>query len=199
MPSRDEDQAEAMAAIGPMIPFLHKLLSDATDFYFGPDYTDAARATHNPRAMKNCIYSRAELLLMERFEEMPGASVSRSGGLVVLSYRGLVGVRTKNVSPSGRHRNAQTKQQLDYDYQLPLPGFPNTFRLTAGYQLDPFNTSVERIMIARPVGKEVWWTSQVLMHDEAATWEDITPPSFSNIDSIDFDAVRRARKNHGPR
>lgn len=200
MPTRDEDQAEAMDVIGPILPFVYRLLTDATDFYFGPDYSDAARATHNARAMKNCIYSRAELLMIERQEEVTGARVSRHRGLVGLAYQGRIAIRTKNVHPSGKHRNAETPQQLDYNYQLPLPGFPNAFRLTAGYQLDAFSTSVERIMIARPVGRQVWWTSQVMMADEAATWEDITPtPSLGDLDTIDFDAVRRARRNHGRR
>lgn len=200
MPTRDEDQAEAMEVIRPILPFIYKLLSDATAFYFGPDFSDEARATNNARAMKSCIYSRAELLMTERQEEVPGARVVRLKGLVGLAYQGRVALRPKNVNPSGKHRNAATKQQLDYDYQLPLSGFPNTFRLTAGYELDPFHSSVQRIMIARPVGKEVWWTSQVVMADEVATWQDITSDaSLGDLDTIDFEAVRQARKNHGRR
>lgn len=197
MTGRDEDQAEAMEIIAPILPDLYKLLSDATDFYFGPDYSPAARAEHDNRAMANCIYSHAERRMVERVQDIPGASISRFRGLVGLVYQGRVAIRTKKVDLAGKHRNYETNQQLDYGYQLPLPSFPNTFRLTAGYQLDSFNTAVERIMIARPMGREVWWTAQVVLAEEVATWEDITPPSLDGMDAIDFDAVRRARKNHG--
>jgi len=199
MPTREEDQAEAMEVIGPILPFIFALISDATDFYFGPDYSPAARAQHDNRATGACIFRHAEMLLDERIGGVRGGSVSRYRGLVGLAYKGRAVIRPKMVSPAGRHRNFETAQQLDYNYQVPLPGFPTTFRLTAGYQLDPFNTTVERIMIARPMGREIWWTCQVMMGAEAAVWEDITPPGLGDLDYVDFDAVRRARRNHGPR
>lgn len=199
MPTREEDQAEAMEVIGPILPFIYKIVEDATDLYFGSGYSPAVRAQHDNRAMGSCIFRHAETLLDERIGSVKGASVSRYRGLVGLSYQGRAVIRPKMVSPAGRHRNFATAQQLDYAYQIPLPGFPTTFRLTAGYQLDDFNTRVERIMIARPIGRDVWWTSQVIMSEEIAKWEDITPPGFDGMDYVDFDVVRRSRKSHGPR
>lgn len=199
MPTRDEDQAEAMGLITPILPFLHKLLNDAAEFYFGPDYSEEARATHDGRAMASCIYSRAEKQMVERVEDLPGARVQRHRQLTSLNWQGRVAVRTKKVNALGKARNYLTEQQLDYDYQMELPGIPSAFRLVAGYQLDAFNTGIERVMVTRPVGKQIWWTAQVVVLDEKAAWEDKTPPSFGGVDSIDFDAVRRARKNHGRR
>lgn len=78
--------------------------------------------------------------------------------------------RFKKVKANGKHSNYQTKQQQEYDDQLSFPEFPDpAYRLTASYQLDASGTAVERIMIARPIGRSIFWTSQVTVLDGAAT------------------------------
>lgn len=199
MPTRDEDQAEAMGLVADALPFLYNNLHDATAFYFGEDYSDEARATHDTRAMASCIYSRVEKQMTERVENLPGARVQRHRQLTVLNWQGRVAVRAKKVNAQGRASNYLTDQQLDYDFQMELPGIPSAFRLVAGYKLDAFNTSLEGVMITRPVGKQIWWTAQVVMLEKTVEWEDITPPNLGIVDAIDFDAVRSTRGNHGRR
>ena len=98
---------------------------------------------------------------------------------------------------NGKHSNYQTQQQQDYDDQLTIPGFPDrAFRLTAGYQLDASGSALERIMIARPIGREIFWTAQVTMNEGMAAWEDITPKRFAETENSDFEAVR-ARTRRG--
>ena len=124
-------------------------------------------------------------------DETPGLHPLKVGGLHVLNYRDRALARFKKVKPNGKHSNYQTKQQQDYDDQKPFPGFPEpAYRLTAGYHLDASGSYLERIMIARPLGREILWTAQVTMVDGLAQWEDITPRRFAGTEASDFDAKR---------
>ena len=112
-------------------------------------------------------------------------------GLHVLNYKDQTLARFKKVKPNGKHSNYQTKQQQDYDDQKSFPGFPEpAYRLTVGYHLDASGAYLERIMIARPLGRSIFWTAQVSVLDGLAQWEDITPKRFTGTDGADFDAKR---------
>jgi hypothetical protein len=90
----------------------------------------------------------------------------------------------------GRHQNYQTKQQRDYDDQLPLPHIPpEAFRLTCGYQPNAVGDGIERIVVARPHGRDIRWCSQVVVVGAEASWEDITP-RLPGTARTDFDAFR---------
>lgn len=198
MLDREKDQNEAMEAIGPILPVIYRILDESVSFYFSDAYSDAARADHDNRAMANCIYSHAEKKMVAAAEAQEGLHSIRIQQLYVLNYRDKALARFKKVKPNGRHSNYQTKQQQDYDDQRTLPGLPEpAFRLTAGYQLDAAGSGLQRIMIARPIGRSVFWTAQVTMLENVATWEDITPQRFTGTDSSDFDAERARRRRGG--
>lgn len=188
-----------MAAASPVLPLIYRILDESVAFYFDNDhYSDEARATHTERAMANCIYSHAEKKLLAAEDQNIGIYALNVRGLRVLNYRDMALARFKKVKPNGKHSNYQTRQQQDYDDQLPLPGIPPAaFRLTAGYQLDAAGSALERIMIARPIGRNVFWTAQVTMVDNFAQWEDITPDRFTGTDSLDFNVERSRRKRRG--
>ena len=57
---RDLDQNDAMILAQPILPAIHEILDDAVGFYFGEAYSNAARAEHDTRAMKNCIYAHSQ-------------------------------------------------------------------------------------------------------------------------------------------
>lgn len=196
MRDRENDQNEAMEATGPILPVIYGILDAAVAFYFSEAYSDAARADHDDRAMANCIYSHAEKRMLGAVDTVPGLVPLRIRGLSVLNYQDKALTRFKKVRANGRHSNYQTRQQQDYDDQNSLPGIPEpAFRLTAGYQLDAAGSALERIMIARPIGREIFWTAQVMMIDGTAAWEDITPRRFGGTDGSDFDAERtRSRR-----
>ena len=196
MLDRDTDQTEAMQALDPILPVIYGILDESVAFYFGDAYSTAARAEHTDRAVANCIYSHAEKRMIESAEMVAGLNAIRLRGLVVLNYHDRALARFKKVNARGRHSNYQTKQQQDYDDQKTLPSIPEpAFRLTAGYKLDASGSSLERIMIARPMGRTVFWTAQVTLTEGAAAWEDITPQRFGGMDNNDFDAdAARARR-----
>jgi len=197
MLDRETDQEQAMEAIAPILPTIHEILDDAVAFYFGPGYSDEARAEHTDRAMANCIYSHAEKRMLRAAEEVKGLHAINVRGLHVLNWMDVALARFKKVKANGKHSNYQTKQQQDYDDQLSFPEFPEpAYRLTAGYQLDASGTVLERIMIARPIGRSVFWTSQVTVLDGAANWVDITPKKLAGMEGSDFDA-ERARGRRG--
>lgn len=189
MLDRETDQDEAMAAALPVLPVVHAILSDSVSFYFGSAYSDEARAQHTERAMANCIYSHAEKRMLRSAEETKGLHAINVRGLHVLSHQDKVLFRFKKVRPNGKSSNYQTKQQQDYDDQLSFKEFPEpAYRLTAGYQMDASGSCLERVMITRPIGRSVFWTSQVTILDGVAEWEDITPKKLPGMESSDFDA-----------
>lgn len=192
-----EDQLKAMASIDDVLPVIYKILDDAVAFYFGDGYSDAVRAEHSNTATANCIYSHAENRMISAADGVMGLNSLKVRGLHVLNYRDQALARFKKVKPNGKHSNYQTKQQQDYDDQKSFPGFPEpAFRLTAGYHLDASGSYLERIMIARPLGRNILWTAQVSIIDGLAHWEDITPKKFAGTQASDFDA-EKARKRRG--
>lgn len=192
---KDTDQEAAMAAVAPALPLIYRILDESVTFYFSSDhYSDEARAVHTERAMANCIYSHAEKKLLAAEDHSNGIHALNVRGLRALNYRDRALARFKKVKPNGKHSNYQTRQQQDYDDQLPLPGIPpEAFRLTAGYHLDAAGVALERIMIARPIGRSIFWTAQVTMFDNVAQWSDITPERFTGTDGLDFDVARARR------
>jgi hypothetical protein len=197
MLDRETDQNEAMEAAAPILPIIHRILDDSVAFYFSEAYSPEARADHTDRAMANCIYSHAEKRMLGAAAETTGLTAINLKGLNVLNFNDKVVIRFKKVSANGRHSNYQTEQQQQYDDQLPLPGIPEpAFRLTAGYQMDAAGSALERIMIARPLGRTVFWAAQVSMIDGTVTWVDITPRRFTGTEESDFDA-ERARGGRG--
>lgn len=198
--TRDEDQRAAMAAALPVLPELHTILSESVEFYFSDEeYSVQARAEHDSRAMKSCIYSHAETKAMAREASVPGLHCLDVRGLKLINFRDQVIFRLKSVDADGNHRNFQTKQQRDYDYQLPLEGLPDpAVRLVAGYELDEAGAGLKRVLIARKLGRDIVWTAQVNIDEDVADWEDITPNRFGfGSDVIDIEAVRARGRDSG--
>lgn len=197
MLDREEDQQKAMAAVADILPVLYSILDEAVALYFSEHYSDAARAEHSNTTAANCIYSHAEKRMIAAADATPGLHPLTRRGLHVLNFKDRALARFKKVKPNGKHSNYQTKQQQDYDDQKPFPGFPEpAYRLTAGYHLDASGTYLERIMIARPLGRNILWTAQVSIVEGMAQWEDITPQRFAGTEASDFDA-KRARGERG--
>lgn len=197
MLDRETDQNEAMEAAAPVLPLVYRILDKSVSFYFSDAYSNEARAEHDNRAMANCIYSHAEKRMIGASDEMAGLHSIKVKGLHVLNYMDCILTRFKKVGANGRHSNYPTRQQQDYDDQRTLPGIPEpAYRLTAGYQMDASGSALERIMIARPMGRSILWTAQVTMIEGVARWDDITPRRFGGMEGVDFDA-ERARERRG--
>jgi hypothetical protein len=145
----------------------------------------------------NCIYSHAEKRVAALAETIPGLTVIDRRSLRVANYKDQALFRFKRVKANGKHSNYQTKQQQNYDDQKPFPEFPDpAIRLTVGYELDEAGAGLKRVMIARPIGRTIFWTAQVVMAESAAQWQDITRRRFGVTEAIDFNADR-ARGRRG--
>ena len=197
--NREEDQNRAMDIAAPILRELYAVLDELVAFYFGGDYSTAARADHTDTAVANCIYSHAEKKVAALAGTFPGLTVLNRRSLKAANYKDQALFRFKKVKANGKHSNYQTEQQQDYDDQKPFPGFPpEAIRLTVGYELDEAGATLKRIMITRPMGRTILWTSQVVIEEDAARWEDITPRRFATTENIDFDADRvRGRRHDG--
>ncbi|WP_156461338.1 hypothetical protein [Devosia sp. Root436] len=196
--SREDDQNAAMVAIAPILPLVNDILNGAVEFYFGENYTDAARAQHTARAAANCIYSHAERLMLDAEGSRAGLHILDVRGLRVMNWRDQALLRFKKVDGNGRSSNYQTKQQQDYDDQLPIPDLPDpAVRLTAGYELAPAGVGLNRVIISRRVGQGMFWSSQVIFLENEANWVDITPQRFAGMGDSDFNAARARRARSG--
>ena len=162
------DQEDCMARIEPILKTLHDCLLDGMAFYQDPEnYSPAAIAQQRERTVAGCVNDHAFHRLRELLEGKTGCRFPTIRGLEVLDYQGVALIRVKKVNGAGRGRNAVTRQQSDYDAQLPLLGLPpEAVRLVAGYQPDATFNSVQRVIISRPLGKTILWASQVVIADE---------------------------------
>jgi hypothetical protein len=187
------DQEDCMARIEPIIKVLHDCLLDGMAFYQDPEnYSAAAIAQQRERTVAGCVNDHAFHRLRELLEGKTGCRFPNIRGLEVLDYQGTALVRLKKVNGAGRGRNAITKQQTNYDAQLPLPGLPpEAIRLVAGYQPDAAFNFVQRVIISRPLGKTILWAAQVVIAEDDISWIDITPARLPETGRTDFGARGR--------
>lgn len=188
-----DDQEDCMARIEPILKILHDCLYDGMAFYQDiGNYSLEAVAQQRERTVAGCVNDHAFHRLRELLEGREGCHFPSIRGLEILNYRSIALIRVKKVNGAGRGRNASTKQQRDYDAQLPLLGIPpEAVRLVAGYQPDPAFSSVQRVIISRPLGKTILWLAQVVITEEAVSWIDITPSRLPGTDQTDFAARRK--------
>jgi hypothetical protein len=188
-----DNQDGCMARIEPILRVLHDCLLDGMAFYQDPEnYSYAAVAQQRGRTVAGCVNDHAFHKLRESLESKPGCHFPSIRGLEVLNYQDKALIRIKKVNGAGRGRNAITKQQMDYDAQLTLPGLPlEAVRLVAGYQPDAAFSSVQRVIISAPIGKTIVWTAQVVIVEDAVSWVDITPSRLPETRKTDFGTRRR--------
>ena len=196
----ERDQARHMAAIEPLLLGLHAVFDEAMTKYMGDGYSKEVRAEHSERTVANIIYDHADKAWRRFEDEIPGCTFRNSRGMHLLIYKDLAVIRLKQVDARGRHANVQTDQQQDFDDDIDITGLPEmAVRLYAGYQMDGVGLGIERIMIVRQLGRDILWTAQVNVAEEAATWTNVTQPRFEDMGRTDFDVARarRARRSRG--
>jgi len=181
---QEREQREVMAVLEPHFREITSIYEAAVQLY-NDETTPRARAEHDSRAALSAIYRHAWMGYQRELGDQPGFHFLTVNGLHVLNIRDQVVLRAKRVDANGLHVNNQTLQQKRFDRQLPIPGLPpEAVRIVVGYQLDPAFSKVERIIVRCPRNQ---WAAQVVVVDEAYTWEDITPAQ------LPFRAGRRAQ------
>ena len=170
-----------MDRAAPLLPEFSEAWHLAMESYRG--YPAEYTAEHDDTTAANCIRSHMWMEIERRFRGRPGCTLLRLKGLNVLLYGDQFVWRFKRVDRSGRHRNYQTDQQKDFDDQKPFPEIPPpAVRLTSGYQPDASGQAIERIVVARPLGRSTQWAAQVNIVDSVASWEEITPRRFAGTE-----------------
>jgi hypothetical protein len=168
----EEQQAMAMAVLELHFAAVTDIYRSAVDLY-NEGTAPRIRAEHDSRAALNSIYALAWKGYEREFGDITGLHLLNVRGLKVLNIADKVVVRAKRVDANGHHVNNRTKQQGDFDRQMPLLNLPSeAVRLVIGYELDPAFSTVERIIVRHTMGE---WVSQIVTVDEQYHWEDITP------------------------
>ena len=168
----DQDQDKIMEVLKPYLSRMYPIFPGAVAFY-NSSTAAQARAQHSDRARANAIWCHIWHNFQETFGAEPGFHFLSIGNLNVLNIRDKLLVRPKKVDANGRHRNASTKQQREFDAQVDLPGLPDeAARIIMGYQPDAAFSCVERVTVRRPHGR---WVSQIVDSDSHFSWVDITP------------------------
>lgn len=173
----DEENPEQQAVMSLLEPYFERVtrVYEAAVALYNSDVTPRARADHDNRAALGAIYRHAWKGLEREFIDEPGFHFFDLRGLLLLNIRDQIVGRTKRVNGNGRHVNADTRQQKDFDRQLPLPGIPPAaVRVVIGYELDIAMSKVERVIVRRP-SPSGRWVAQIVCLDEQFVWEDITP------------------------
>lgn len=134
---------------------------------------------HDARTSANCIYSHMVTLADELLTDQPGVVFKNIKGLKVWILGERATIRFKKMDKDGRYQNYQTKQAKEFDRQMSLPGIPHPpLNLVVGYLPDPTGTEVERVQVARPMGKSVDWCAAIVPVDEQEVgqprWIDVT-------------------------
>lgn len=201
----DEGNAEAekqLEIASAFMPELHGAWHSAMATYQNNEnYHPAARSEHDDTTAANIVRCHMLHEITRGFDGRSGFSLLKvsSSRLWVMNYRDLQLWRFKKVDEAGLHRNVRTGQQDDFDDDLPIEGLPDqATRLTCGYQISAGGDTIERIVVARILGRNVHWAAQVNVLDGVATFEQIPRQKrFPGTARTDFDPERARRRRRG--
>lgn len=168
---------DAMAALEPFIDDVDAICRQGLLAY--REYPPEFRLDHDARATANCIYSHMLARALERFSDRPGIRHLTIRGLKLWVIGEVATIRFKKMDEDGRSRNYQTKQARDYDRQMRFPELPEPpLNLVAGYVPDPTGTEVQRVQVARPLGRNIDWCAAIVPVEDRivgeARWIDVT-------------------------
>lgn len=168
---------EAMEAVEPFIDDFDAICRHGLATY--RLYPPSILLDHSPRTAANCVYSHMLAEALARFTDRPGIRHFTVRNLEVWVIGEVATVRLKKMDEDGRSRSYPTQQQLDYDRQMQLPGLPYPpLNLVAGYLPDPTGTEVERVQIARPMGRSIDWCAAIVPLEDRIVgeprWIDVT-------------------------
>lgn len=145
-------------------------------------YNAADLLEHDARAAAACTYCHMVEEAVRRWTDRPGIKMLEVRGRKVWHIDGRILVRWKKTDEDGRSRNYPTEQDRKYDKGEPLPGLPEpAIRLTVGYLLNPAQTEIVRVQVARPHGPRIAWCAAIGRPRSAGIkrWVDVTrQPGF---------------------
>lgn len=146
------------------------------------EYDPRSRIDHSPRTAANCVYDHMAAEADRRFADHAEVKAIEVRGLrlwVLGSENPHTVFRLKKMDHFGFTKNYPTQQIEDFDLMQDLPGLPEKpTRVVVGYVADAFFTSVERVQVARPNGRQIDWCAAVVPEVERKkdepSWIDVT-------------------------
>lgn len=191
--TQDQDnQQKCMDVVEPLLVDFHEAWHTAQKLY-RDEYAVAIRAEHDDALAAQCVRRHMLLEVIRRLDGRAGCTILNIQGFRILNYFDKAVLRFKKVNEDGKHSAYQTKQQKEFDDQEPLPGIPEAaVRLTCGYQLDIAGENIDRVVIARPMGRAIAWVAQIVVLDQQAAWSDITPQRLPGTEALQFRRRGRA-------
>lgn len=170
-------QADAMQQLDPYFDQIDAICRGGLARY--REYDPAILIEHTSRAAATCIYDHMATLADNLLTPAPGVVFKNIKGLNVWILGERATIRFKKMDEDGRWRNHTSGQQRDFDRQMQLPGIPYPpVNLVVGYFANPTNTAVERVQVAKPMGRAVDWCAAIVPTSDRIEgqprWIDIT-------------------------
>lgn len=142
-------------------------------------YPSAILIEHDARAAASNTYCHMLAEAERRLLNVPGVLLKDIRGLKAFLVGDVAVIRLKRMDEDGRSSNYPTKQAKDFDRGQPLPGLPPpAIRLAVGYLADATGTSVQRVQVAKPTGREIDWCAAIVPESDreegGARWIDVT-------------------------
>jgi hypothetical protein len=169
------EQDDVMAFLKPWLARIYAPFTRSMALYNG-EYPSKVRAEHTDSAAAHNVHCHIVPEFEREFDSEPGFHFLKIRGFRVLNIKDRIVARWKKVNEEGLHRNHDSEQQRIFDAQEQLPELPAAaLRVTFGYEPDPAFSQCQRVMVARPQGKEIVWAAQIIEDGGACSWQDITP------------------------
>lgn len=136
-------------------------------------------AIHSARTQANCIYDHMVDEAVTKLAGFKNIRQVESKGLKLWLFDDHTAARWKKMDEDGKSKNYPTKQAKDFDYGRQLDGLPPApTRISVGYFLDPTQTAIARVQIARMKGKYIDWCAAIIPYENRAAggrkWEAVT-------------------------
>ena len=168
----EEEINGLLERLGSLIDDCHAIPHHAHGRY--RSYPSEYLIDHDARAAAACTYCHMVAEAERRWINRSGVTFKDIGGMKVWIVGGDAVLRWKKMDEDGRSRNYPTKQAKAYDQgavfkELPPPAT----RLTVGYLLNPTQTEITRVQIAKPQGQAVEWCVAINAPGAPQRWEII--------------------------
>lgn len=168
------EQPRAESVLGPHLPRLQACFASAWQSWerFGSVLPEL-RYVLTPRTRAGFLNDHICQEVKVRFAGCPDTTVEEARGLVLLTlsdpydHEPALAMRFKKLNRELLSSNIPTMQQVDFARQLRLPGFPNVTRLTAGYQLDRFQSAIQDLWVTCAVQSNILWAIPISESGEA--------------------------------
>lgn len=155
--------------------------------------------TPSSRGLANILH---ELIIEEarqRFGNIPGVNIRDNvlGGRFLLELRDArLIVQFKKLTQDFVTVNNPTPASLTFDRQQPIDDFPTWPRLTVGYQLSAYGTSLE-MYLAYIIGDECIWYHNLESAESSIMLEfpDLVGPSAADLEQAEEERQRTAEND----